>query len=132
METGASREHVLARIRRTVPGMRVTYNKLVRDRIPEIIKADGHDAVTHVLDGRDYRAALLAKLVEEAREAQSASADELSNELADVWEVIHALLATLPMTWHELEVLAVRKRGERGGFNDRIFLEYTEQGNRTP
>jgi predicted house-cleaning noncanonical NTP pyrophosphatase (MazG superfamily) len=61
--------------------MRVTYNKLVRDRIPEIIEADGHHAFTRILDDQDYRAALLAKLVEEAREAQSASADELPASL---------------------------------------------------
>jgi predicted house-cleaning noncanonical NTP pyrophosphatase (MazG superfamily) len=48
--------------------MRVTDNKLVRDRIPEIIESDGHNAFTRILDGQDYRAALLAKLVEEARE----------------------------------------------------------------
>ena len=107
--------------------MRVTYNKLVRDRIPEIIESDGHHAFTRILDGQDYRAALLAKLVEEAREAQSASADELPAELADVREVLQALLSTLPMTWQELDVLAA---GKRGGFGDRIFLEYTEQANR--
>ena len=40
--------------------MRVTYNKLVRDRIPEIIEADGYRAVTRVLPDADYRASLLA------------------------------------------------------------------------
>ena len=108
-------------------GMRVTYNKLVRDRIPELIEADGHHAVTRILDHRSYQAALLAKLGEEAREAQSASADELPNELADVWEVLQALLSTLPMMWQELQALAASKRDERGGFKERIFLEYTEQ-----
>lgn len=49
------------------PDMRVTYNKLIRDRIPEVIQADGRHAVTRVLDSRSYQAALLAKLVEEAR-----------------------------------------------------------------
>jgi len=112
--------------------MRVTYNKLVRDRIPEIIETDGHHAFTRILNDQDYRAALLAKLVEEAREAQSASADELPGELADVREVLQALLSTLPMTWQELDVLAASKRGKRGGFGDRIFLEYTEQANRAP
>jgi predicted house-cleaning noncanonical NTP pyrophosphatase (MazG superfamily) len=107
--------------------MRVPYNKLVRDRIPEMIEADGHHAVTRILDRRSYRAALLAKLGEEAREAQGASADELPGELADVWEVLQALLSTLPMTWQELQALAASKRAERGGFKERIFLEYTEQ-----
>ena len=107
-------------------GMRVTYNKLIRDRIPEIIEADGHRAVTRVLPDGDYRAALLAKLVEEAREAESAPDDELAGELADVWEVFQALLATLPLAQHELEALAAAKRDKRGGFGSRIFLEYTE------
>lgn len=107
--------------------MRVTYNKLVRDRIPEMIEADGHHAVTRTLDRRSYRAALLAKLGEEAGEAQGASADELPGELADVWEVLQALLSTLPMTWQEFQALAAGKRDERGGFEERIFLEYTEQ-----
>jgi predicted house-cleaning noncanonical NTP pyrophosphatase (MazG superfamily) len=107
--------------------MRVAYNKLIRDRIPEIITADGHHAVTRVLDEEHYRAALLAKLVEEAREAENAAADALPGELADVWEVLHALLSTLPLTWQELEALAAAKRGERGGFERRIYLEYTEQ-----
>jgi hypothetical protein len=51
------------------PQMRVDYNKLVRDRIPEIIGCRGDRAVTRVLDAAGYRDALLAKLVEEAREA---------------------------------------------------------------
>lgn len=107
--------------------MRVTYNKLVRDRIPEIIKANGHHAVTRVLDGEEYQAALLAKLVEEAREAQNAVDDELPGELADIWEVFLALLSTLHLTWQQVQALASAKRGERGGFQSRIFLEYTEQ-----
>jgi predicted house-cleaning noncanonical NTP pyrophosphatase (MazG superfamily) len=107
-------------------GMRVTYGKLIRDRIPEIIEAGGHHPVTRVLDGQDYRAALLAKLVEEAQEAEKATADELPGELADVWEVLRALLGVLPLTWQELEALAAAKRAKRGGFDRRIFLEYTE------
>jgi predicted house-cleaning noncanonical NTP pyrophosphatase (MazG superfamily) len=111
--------------------MRITHNKLIRDRIPEIIEADGRRAVTRILEGEEYRTALLAKLVEEAREAENASADELADELADVWEVLHALLSALPLTRQELEALAAVKRGKRGGFDRRMFLEYTEQGART-
>ncbi len=107
--------------------MRVTYNKLIRDRIPEIIEAEGHRAVTRVLPDADYRAALLAKLIEEAGEAENAPDDELAGELADVWEVFQALLANLPLTYHELEALAAAKRDKRGGFDRRIFLEYTEE-----
>jgi predicted house-cleaning noncanonical NTP pyrophosphatase (MazG superfamily) len=78
------------------------------------------------------RAALLAKLVEEAREAENAPDDELAGELADVWEVFQTLLATLPLTRHELEALAAAKPDKRGGFDGRIYLEYTEQAPGTP
>jgi predicted house-cleaning noncanonical NTP pyrophosphatase (MazG superfamily) len=107
--------------------MRVTYNKLVRDRIPEIIEADGHYAVTRVVEGQEYREVLLAKLVEEAREAEASPAGELSAELADVWEVLHSLLEALSITASELEELAAAKRAKRGGFGARVFLEYTEE-----
>ncbi|MCI0711669.1 MAG: nucleoside triphosphate pyrophosphohydrolase [Chloroflexi bacterium] len=55
------------------------YNKLVRDNIPEIIAANGQ--------------ALRQKLVEEAQEVLQAKPDELVNELADVYEVLDALIA---------------------------------------
>jgi len=107
--------------------MRVAYNKLVRDRIPEIIRGHGHSAVTRVLADEDYRAALLAKLAEEAEEARDADAESLPSELADVLEVVHALVATIGMKWDELLALADRKRAGRGGFDRRIFLEYVDQ-----
>jgi predicted house-cleaning noncanonical NTP pyrophosphatase (MazG superfamily) len=107
--------------------MRVDYNKLVRDRIPEIIGSRGDRAVTRVLDEADYRDALLAKLVEEAREASSARAEELPAELADVLEVLQALAKALGMTWEQLLALAANKRTQRGAFERRIFLEYVEQ-----
>jgi predicted house-cleaning noncanonical NTP pyrophosphatase (MazG superfamily) len=58
--------------------MRVDYNKLVRDRIPEIIGSRGDRAGHPVLDAAGYRDALLAKLVEEAREATGPRAEEPS------------------------------------------------------
>jgi predicted house-cleaning noncanonical NTP pyrophosphatase (MazG superfamily) len=107
--------------------MRVDYNKLVRDRIPEIIGSRGDRAVTRVLDDTAYRNALLAKLVEEAQEASGARAEELPDELADVLEVLQALAEALGMTWEQLLALAADKRAQRGGFEGRLFLEYIEQ-----
>ena len=106
--------------------MRVTYTKLIRDRIPEVIQADGRRAITRVLDTHGYRSALLAKLIEEAHEAQAASPDELAGELADIFEVLQALLPPLAMTWQDLMALAATKREDRGGFTRRLFLEYVE------
>jgi len=80
-----------------------------------------------VLDDDQYPAALLAKLLEEAQEAQSAPAEDLLPELADVLEVLRALVAAQGMGWDELLSLAARKRAERGGFAYRIFLEFVDQ-----
>jgi predicted house-cleaning noncanonical NTP pyrophosphatase (MazG superfamily) len=104
--------------------MRVEHNKLVRDLVPQIIEADGRRPVTRILGEDDYRAALRAKLVEEAAEARDATPDRLPAELADVVEVIAALLSTLGLTWDDLFALAERKRAERGGFAGRVLLEY--------
>ena len=108
--------------------MRVAHHKLVRDQIPQIIAADGGQPVTRVLDQAGYRAALRTKLLEEAREAQEAPDGRLASELADVLEVLKALAAAYDMSWDEVVSEADRKRAERGGFDDRIFLEYVDQG----
>jgi predicted house-cleaning noncanonical NTP pyrophosphatase (MazG superfamily) len=112
--------------------MRVDYNKLVRDRIPEIIGSRGDRAVTRVLDEVGYRDALLAKLVEEAQEASGADAEELPVELADVLEVLRALAKALGMSWEQLVALAADKQTRRGGFEGRVFLEYVEQAGAGP
>ena len=83
--------------------------------------------MTHTLDDGCYRDALLAKLLEEAKEASEASAEDLSAELADVLEVLQALATALGMTWGQVLKLAAERRAQRGGFNDRIFLEYVEE-----
>jgi predicted house-cleaning noncanonical NTP pyrophosphatase (MazG superfamily) len=107
--------------------MRVTHHKLVRDQIPAIITAGGSQPVTRVLDDAGYEAALRAKLLEEAHEAQAAPDGELASELADVLEVLRALAVAHDMSWEDVVSEAGRKRAERGGFDDRIFLEYVEQ-----
>ena len=107
--------------------MRVDHNKLVRDRIPEIITADGWRPVTRVLDHAGYLAALRTKLLEEAQEAEGAPAEQLLSELADVLEVLGPLASAHGMSWADVESAAARKRAERGGFDERIFLEYVEQ-----
>jgi predicted house-cleaning noncanonical NTP pyrophosphatase (MazG superfamily) len=111
----------------TVQVMRVTHHKLVRDRIPAIIAADGHRPVTRVLDQAGYEAALRAKLLEEAHEAQAAPDGQLASELADVLDVLKALAAAHHMSWDDIVSEAGRKRAERGGFDNRILLEYVEQ-----
>jgi predicted house-cleaning noncanonical NTP pyrophosphatase (MazG superfamily) len=107
--------------------MRVAHHKLVRNRIPAIITADGGQPVTRVLDHVGYEAALRAKLLEEAHEAQAAPDGQLASELADVLEVLQALAVAHDMGWEDIVSEAGRKRAERGGFDHRIFLEYVDQ-----
>ena len=107
--------------------MRLDYHKLVRDGIPRIIEAGGGQPVTRVLDQAGYLAALRAKLMEEAEEAQAASDSQLRSELADVLEVLQALAIARGMSWEDVVTEATRKRRERGGFDQRIFLEYVDQ-----
>jgi predicted house-cleaning noncanonical NTP pyrophosphatase (MazG superfamily) len=106
--------------------MRLDYHKLVRDGIPGIIEADGGQPVTRVLDQAGYQAALRAKLMEEAEEARSAPDRQLRSELADVLEVLQALAAAHGTSWEDIVAEAARKRDERGGFEQRIFLEYVD------
>jgi predicted house-cleaning noncanonical NTP pyrophosphatase (MazG superfamily) len=107
--------------------MRLDYDKLVRDGIPRIIEAGGGQPVTRVLDHAGYLVALRAKLLEEAEETQAAPDRLLRSELADVLEVLRALAAAHGMSWEDVEGEAARKRHERGGFDQRIFLEYVDQ-----
>lgn len=105
--------------------MTKVYNKLVRDGIPRIIAEDGNRCTTRVLETREYLEALDAKLTEELAEYQQSKSLE---ELADLLEVIHALVQARGHTWQELEQLRQRKAATRGGFDERIFLlEVTEQ-----
>ncbi|HUY53124.1 MAG TPA: nucleoside triphosphate pyrophosphohydrolase [Candidatus Dormibacteraeota bacterium] len=101
------------------------YNKLVRDKIPKVIKANGNITHTHVLsDDKEYLMALMDKLFEEAQELK----DDLSlEELADVLEVIYAIGEKLGYTANQIEAARVAKMTLRGGFNDRIFLESVDE-----
>ncbi len=99
-----------------------TCGKLVRDRIPEIIRADGRRPVVEVLPTEQRRGALLDKLLEEASEAADADDAHLVEELADVLEVVRALAVTAGLDLDDVLELADRKRAERGGFDDGLFL----------
>lgn len=106
--------------------MRIAYNKLVRDRIPEVIRAAGRECGTRVLDEGEYLAALRAKLVEEAQEAAEADVEALVGELGDVLELADALMAAAGIDADAVREAQAQKRAERGGFAERICLLWTE------
>lgn len=99
------------------------HNKLVRDKIPEIIAKSGKEAAIRVLSYGDYLEALDTKLNEEIAEYQ---ADKSLEEMADILEVLQAICIARGHSLQELESLRAQKANERGSFADRIFLEYVE------
>ena len=99
------------------------YNKLVRDKIPEIIAADGKTCKTRILSDKEYVATLEVKLNEEVAEYR---ADKSLEEMADVLEVLQTICVSRGYSLEELETVRAKKACERGGFADKIFLEYVE------
>lgn len=96
------------------------YNKLVRDRIPEIINADNRRAITRILDNDEYIKELNTKLQEEVKEYLE---DTNVEELADIVEVIYAILDLNNISIEEFEKIRKAKVEKRGAFKNRIFLE---------
>ena len=97
----------------------IRYDKLVRDRIPEMIRENGETPLTEILDEEQFRNCLEQKLDEEVREFHGSGDLE---ELADILEVIYALSNLAGCSMDELEEIRRRKWEERGGFDQRIFL----------
>ena len=94
--------------------------KLVRDRIPEMIEADGKTCVCETLSDEDYIAFLDQKLNEELAEYQESKSLE---ELADLLEVMQAVVRARGWTLDELEQVRADKAAERGGFAKKILLK---------
>ena len=96
------------------------FNKLVRDKIPDIILADNQLPVTRILKDDEYVEALNSKLLEEVNEYLD---DNNINEIADILEVIRAIVEQQGLTMEEIEEKRVKKAEKRGAFKDKIFLE---------
>ena len=96
------------------------YNKLVRDRIPEIIEASGKKCVAEILSDVDYLRLVDAKLDEELAEYHK---DQNIEELADLLEVIYAAAIGRGYTLEQLEEVRTKKAAERGSFTKKILLK---------
>ena len=97
-----------------------TYNKLVRDKIPDIIKASGGECKFHVAKKDEYALKLDEKLLEEVEELL-ASPD--AEEIADVLEVIEAMARMHHISLDDIKAAKKKKRDERGSFNLMFVLE---------
>lgn len=100
------------------------YDKLVRDKIPDIIRKQGQIPVTHVATDDEYWQKLKEKLKEEIKEFAS---NETEEELADILEVVYAICEFKSIDKEQLELLRQQKVNERGGFTKRIILEETRE-----
>ena len=108
--------------------MRRDYNKLVRDHIPFIIqKSDKHCAFENMPEA-ECRQALLEKLVEETQEARQAASEELVSELADIQEVLTAVLAAWQITPVRVKQMKRQRFAELGDFERQLMLLWTEDG----
>lgn len=96
------------------------YDKLVRDKIPGIIEANGSKAIIEILDNERFKEYLDNKLVEELKEYQESDSVE---ELADIIEVVYALLDYKGISRDQFEKVRIAKAEERGMFNKRLLLK---------
>jgi predicted house-cleaning noncanonical NTP pyrophosphatase (MazG superfamily) len=100
------------------------YNKLVRDNIPAIIKESGKECDVRVLGDREFKRALVTKVVEEGQELMQASnRHELVDELGDLYEVIEKIMMVYKIDKREIDDHRIKKNISKGGFDERIFLE---------
>lgn len=99
------------------------YNKLVRDKITDIIEADGRIAKYRILDDNEYRQELNKKLQEEVKEYLE---DNNVEELADIVEVIYGILNSMNVSIKEFEKIRINKQEKRGAFEKKIYLEEAE------
>ena len=100
----------------------MNHQKLVRDKIPEIIRKEGRIPICYTLEEKDYKKELDRKLQEEVTEYLK---DDTIEELADIIEVIEAILDYKQITLDNFRKIKQEKRNKKGGFKKRIFLEET-------
>jgi predicted house-cleaning noncanonical NTP pyrophosphatase (MazG superfamily) len=99
------------------------YNKLVRDRVPELIEESGRKQVSKTLNEEEYEQALMDKIVEEIEEYRVSKNEE---EIADIYEVLDCLVKLKDYEPMHIDYLRLIKREARGSFHKRILLEEVE------
>ncbi|WP_026476333.1 nucleoside triphosphate pyrophosphohydrolase [Alkaliphilus transvaalensis] len=99
------------------------YNKLIRDHIPAIIEKSGKKPIIRTLKEEEYIKSLNLKLQEELDEYYE---NEDIEELADLVELVYAILKFKGVSLQEFEEIRQQKKEIRGGFDSRLFLERVE------
>ncbi len=108
----------------------VSYNKLVRDNVPDIIRKNGEDPVARVLGEDEYKNELKKKLLEEAAEVFGALEEndlkEITKEIGDVQEVLDSITSAFDLDMKEVARVRMERLKKRGGFKGRVYLESVE------
>ena len=104
------------------------YNKLVRDKIPQIIQNEGKVVYYSMLDGDNLRKMLTIMLIEESRDVSEAiTKEEMINELADVSEVIEAIYEAFDITDADVDLIKHKKIQEKGTYKSGAYLMCAEE-----
>ena len=104
------------------------YNKLIRDRIPEIISKDGNTADIIILSEESFKQAIKEKLIEEATEVCNAdNRDEVLSELADLQEVMDTIKQMYNINTLEVNTIQAVKALQRGKFEKRLYLKSVKE-----
>ncbi len=106
---------------------RFKVDKLIRDKMPKIMRASGIQVFERVMENDEYLRRLKEKILEEAKEVIASESDkEMREELADLMEVMLALAKVYGMEFGDIQQAAEQKRVEKGGFDNRIYNAFVE------
>lgn len=112
---------------------RFKIDQIIRDKLPDIMRSQGIAVFERSLEGQELDQRLREKLLLEAREVQNAqSMEELIEELADVLEVMHALVKAAGVDMQRVEEKRIKKLQARGGFDARLYNPYVEVDEANP
>lgn len=104
------------------------YNKLIRDRILEIIKEAGEKPCSRILNKKEYLREIKKKILEEAKELVKAKNKKgVVSEIIDIQELIDTLISEIGLTKLQIQKQQKVKNKKRGGFKKRLFLIKTEK-----
>ena len=108
----------------------MSYKKLVRDNIPDIIKENGEEPVYRVLSDKEFLVELKKKVLEESNEVINSSDDEMLSELGDLLEVMISLAKVHNISLDDIIISSSEKRDKRGSFTKKIYLEDVKKINK--
>jgi len=102
---------------------KIVYNKLIRDRIPEITQEHGREPVVKILNKKEFIRELRKKIFEEAKELnEGRGVKNLIEELIDIQEIIDTIIKEKKLKFSDFRQRQTQKRKKRGGFKKKLFL----------